>query len=89
VAAHGHSILLQLALDRTRIDFFAYTSRSNAPPSLRRLPRCDHTFTAGTIRSREWHYDYMFRLEDIGLLCDGDNDFVVADLKIVRQCLPS
>jgi hypothetical protein len=27
----------------------------------------------------------MFRLQDIGLLCDGDNDFVVADLKIVPK----
>uniref|UniRef100_A0ACD5VCH9 Uncharacterized protein n=1 Tax=Avena sativa TaxID=4498 RepID=A0ACD5VCH9_AVESA len=83
LAAHGNSLLLQITtLENNRSDFFVYTvDPIGQPPSLQRLPRCDHEFTMGD------HYrglEHMFDLEGIGLLCDAaTGEFAVADLIVV------
>jgi hypothetical protein len=101
VAAHGNAILLQLTLhidyDTTSSDFYVYTVHSaGRPPSLRRLPACEHTMArdglpssaleleAG-LRSSGLELEHMLELNGIGLICRGDGEFVVADLMLVPE----
>ncbi|KAM0858195.1 hypothetical protein ACQ4PT_047994 [Festuca glaucescens] len=85
VTADGNVILLQLALhfdfETTRSDFYIYTVDSDGrPPSLRRFPTCVHEMAVdGLYYSR---LEHMLRLTDIGLICRGDGEFVVADLQL-------
>uniref|UniRef100_A0ACD5TN83 Uncharacterized protein n=1 Tax=Avena sativa TaxID=4498 RepID=A0ACD5TN83_AVESA len=81
LAAHGNSIILQLSRKSNLSDFFVYTVHSTRPPSLFRLPRCDHKLEYGGLR-----LDHMVTLDNIGLLCNGDTqEFVVADLMILPK----
>ncbi|KAM0834819.1 hypothetical protein ACQ4PT_063335 [Festuca glaucescens] len=86
VTAHGNAILLQLALrfdfETTHAYFYVYTVRSaGRPPSLRRLPACDHRMASDSLCSSG--LEHMLGLADIGLICHGDDEFVVTDLQLL------
>lgn len=95
IAAHGRSILFQTYvpfIDQCcptyyPIDYFVYTAsaRPDKRPSLRRLPPC---FKGGKVDPEldQLFHPYRFQqqrvmpINDIGLLCHGDEEFTVARL---------
>jgi hypothetical protein len=85
VAAHGNVILMKLALfdfETTHADFYVYTVHpAGRPPSLRRLPACHHRMAVEGLSGLE----HMFGPTDIGLICRGDGEFVVADLQVLPE----